>query len=412
MKNNILIVDDSKTICNALKSRILNQLNIEPIIAHSLKECAQVLLKYKGKIEVALLDLGLPDAKNGEIVEFVTKFDIPSIVLTSSQEDRDNIFQNKSIIDYVIKDDGSFAYDYTVGIIKRIIKNKDIKVLVVDDSKTVSLMISNLLKRYQLNVLVAFDGVEALKILKENKDISVIYTDYNMPNMDGLELIKTIRKDYTKDEISIITITDSKDMNLVSRFLKFGSNDFLYKGFSNEEFYARLNSALETLELFTDIKDTANKDFLTGAYNRRYFFTKGIERFNEEENIKLCMIDIDMFKLINDTYGHDIGDIAIKEVISVINRCLEDLDAIVARFGGEEFCIMLFNIQSKEFLLMLEKIRKTFENNIIKTIQGDISYTVSIGYALNKLKSLDKMILASDEGLYKAKNSGRNQIRA
>jgi len=409
---NILIVDDSNTVCSSLAVRIKLRLNINPIIVHSKQECANKLLELKGNIAVALLDLGLPDAPNGEVVEFVTKFNIPSIVLTSSQENKDNIFQNKSIIDYIIKDDGTFAYDYTVGIIDRILKNKYIKVLVVDDSKTMIAMLTNLLERYQLNVLVAHDGVEALKILKENKDISVVYTDYNMPNMDGLELIKHIRKDYTKDEMSIITITDSKDMNIVSRFLKFGSNDFLHKGFSNEEFYARLNSALETLELFTDIKDTANKDFLTGAYNRRYFFTKGTQRFEEDENIKLCMIDIDKFKLINDTYGHDIGDIAIKEVISVINRCLEDVDAIVARFGGEEFCIMLFNIQSKEFLLMLEKIRKTFESNIIKTIQGDISYTVSIGYVLNKLDSLDKMILASDEGLYKAKNSGRNQIRA
>ncbi len=410
MTENILIVDDSKTICAKLSNKIKDELGFNPIIANSKQECANRLLEYKGKIAVALLDLGLPDAPNGEIVKFVTKFNIPTIVLTG-QEGKEDEFRDMDIMDYVIKD-SSFSFDYSVSLVKRIVSNKQKTILVVDDSKTMANIIIDLLKKYQLNTLYAKDGVEALEVLNKNKDICMIYTDYNMPNMDGLKLVKNIRNRYSKDELNITTITDNKENHLIARFLKYGSNDFLYKGFSKEEFYARLNSSLDILDLFEDIKNKANKDFLTGAYNRRYFFQEGFKKFQKHENVKLCMIDIDKFKNINDTYGHDIGDIAIQEVVRILKEDLKDVDCIISRFGGEEFCVMIFDQNDDEFLQLLEKIRSSFENNIIKTPKGDISYTVSIGYCLKKLNNIDEMILASDEGLYKAKKSGRNQVRS
>ena len=410
MNENILIVDDSKTICTTLSHKIKEELGLDAIIAHSKQECADKLLEYKGKIAVALLDLGLPDAPNGEVVNFVTKFKIPSIVLTG-QEDKEDKFRDMDIMDYVIKD-SSFSFEYSVNLVKRILSNKNKTVLVVDDSKTMANIIIDLLKKYQLNTLYAKDGVEALEILNKNKNISMIYTDYNMPNMDGLELVKNIRKEYSKDELNITTITDNKDNHLIARFLKYGSNDFLYKGFSKEEFYARLNSSLDILDLFEDIKNKANKDFLTGAYNRRYFFHEGLKKFKKHDNVKLFMIDIDKFKNINDTYGHDIGDIAIKEIIKIVNEYICDIDCILSRFGGEEFCAMVFDETEESFLNLLEDIRAAFENNIIKTVKGDIKYTVSIGYSNEKLNTIDDMVIASDKGLYKAKESGRNQVRS
>jgi diguanylate cyclase (GGDEF)-like protein len=232
-------------------------------------------------------------------------------------------------------------------------------------------------------------------------------------NVDGLELLKAVRKKHSKDELCVVVVTSENDDNgkTVANFLKHGANDFLYKGFSDEEFYARLNANLEVMELFEDIKNKANKDFMTGAYNRRYFFQEGSMRFNSENNTKLFMIDIDKFKQINDQFGHDIGDVAIKEVIHVLKEELNGIDHIVSRFGGEEFCGLVFDESEEEFLNLLENIRKSFENNIIQTPKGDLKYTVSIGYALEKQETLDDTINYADKGLYRAKNSGRNQIR-
>lgn len=160
-------------------------------------------------------------------------------------------------------------------------------------------------------------------------------------------------------------------------------------------------------------KDKANRDFLTGSYNRRYFFDSGEQLFKKavrnKENIAVAMLDIDKFKNINDTYGHDVGDIAIKEVARILNDNLRDYD-LVARFGGEEFCILLENISIQKTQQLFENIRIAFENNIFEVNKDKISYKVSIGICYGIEKDLDTMVKKSDEGLYYCKNNGRNQI--
>ncbi len=409
---NILIVDDSKTICKTLEKLIKDELGYNPIIAHSKAECEVVLRKYNNNFAVALLDLGLPDAPNGEVVDFVAKLNIPSVVLTGST-DKEDTFRDKDIVDYVIKD-GRFSFEYILNLVKRIVVNHHLKVIIANSSKESAQHTIELLKRYQLTCFYAQDGREALDILSREKDIKIIFTDYNMPNLDGLELTKHVRRLYSKDELSIITITGSQEHKKVAKFLKYGANDFLYKGFSDEEFYARLNSDLEMLELFADIKYKANRDYLTNMYNRRYFFDEGqlLYKKSVKQNKDICvaMIDIDKFKNINDTYGHDIGDIAIKEIALVVDKYFDE-NSIISRFGGEEFCILVVDETEEEFVNTLEAIRAEFEINVIHTNKGDIQYTVSIGYSFNHGDSLDDMVNNSDAGLYIAKNSGRNQVR-
>ncbi|RLA77639.1 MAG: diguanylate cyclase response regulator, partial [Epsilonproteobacteria bacterium] len=200
MENNILIVDDSKTICSTLSKMVLEDLGFHPVVAHSKEETKKMLVEYKGKFLVALLDLGLPDAPDGEVVDLVTPFHIPSIVLTGSTIDEER-FRDKNIVDYVVKD-GGFAFEYIISLVKKVALSVGMKVLVVDDAKSVAFHTMDLLKRYNLKCLYAKDGIEALNILKDNKDIRLIFTDYNMPNMDGLELTKALRHNYAKDKLS------------------------------------------------------------------------------------------------------------------------------------------------------------------------------------------------------------------
>ena len=280
-KHKILIIDDSLSICNTLKSLIESDIDINILIAKSLKESAQIILKEKGVFDVILADLGLPDAPNGEVIDFLSKFSIPIVVLTGTDNiDIENKFRNKNIVDYIIKD-GISALNYATLIVKRIILNKDVKVLVVDDSKSFVQKSVDLLNRYKINALCAYDGEEALEVLKANKDIKIVLTDYMMPKLDGLALTKKIRRNYQKDELSIIVTSNDTSKRIPAKFLKYGANDFLYKGFSNEEFFARINSNIEIIELFDEIKNKANKDHLTGLYNRRYLFNIGNEIYND-----------------------------------------------------------------------------------------------------------------------------------
>ena len=413
-KHKILIIDDSLSICNTLKSLIESDIDINILIAKSLKESAQIILKENGVFDVILADLGLPDAPNGEVIDFLSKFSIPIVVLTGTDNiDIENKFRNKNIVDYIIKD-GISALNYATLIVKRIILNKDVKVLVVDDSKSFVQKSVDLLNRYKINALCAFDGEEALEVLKANKDIKIVLTDYLMPKLDGLELTKKIRRNYQKDELSIIVTSNDTSKRIPAKFLKYGANDFLYKGFSNEEFFARINSNIEIIELFDEIKNKANKDHLTGLYNRRYLFNIGNEIYNDcKTNNKvfaIAILDIDNFKRINDTYGHDIGDIALKEVAVILNKNISS-NGLISRLGGEEFCICFYNRNEDEVKELLEYIRKDFEKNVIEIKDIQLKYTISIGYSFDFGINIDEMIRNADEYLYEAKKDGRNIIK-
>jgi diguanylate cyclase (GGDEF)-like protein len=157
----------------------------------------------------------------------------------------------------------------------------------------------------------------------------------------------------------------------------------------------------------------ANRDYLTGLYNRRYFFDSGKSIFlkakRKKTSLAVVMIDIDKFKNINDTYGHDVGDIAIQEVGVVLNKNLRSSD-LLSRFGGEEFCILLEDITVEDIENLFERVREDFENNIIDVDGIKVNYTVSFGIAYGMSDSLEDMVRLADSALYNSKEHGRNQV--
>ena len=270
------------------------------------------------------------------------------------------------------------------------------------------------LEKLHVNVLEAHNAQEAISILHEsNFYIPLIITDYEMPNMNGMELTMELRQSFSKDRLSIIALSGNEDNKIATEFLRHGANDFIKKPYTSEEFAVRINVNLELVDLFRQGKETASKDYLTGLYNRRFFFESGVPLLQKAKRKKLpvavAMIDIDHFKLINDTHGHDVGDIAIKEIGVVLNRLLRKSD-LISRFGGEEFCIFMEEISLEDISNKLQIIRAEFENNIIQTPSTPISYTVSIGLFYGHGKSLEDLVILSDAALYEAKENGRNRV--
>ncbi len=409
----VLIVEDSFTLMKTLGRRIKEKIKLDVLCASNFEESVDMVDSYHNLIEVALIDLNLPDAPNGEIVDFVTSFNIPTIVLTGIIDDKlKNKIIEKDIIDYVVKEDIQ-SIEYAISLLKRILNNKTTKVLAVDDSKTFLYFLETLLKKQNLQVFSAKDGVQALTILEEHPDIKLVLTDYYMPNMDGLELTKQIRKRWQKDEMGIIILSSADDKNIPSKFLKLGANDFLYKPYTIEEFNTRVNSNLEIIELFKLNKDRADKDFLTGIYNRRYFmeFSKTMisNAKRKNMNIVVAMVDIDFFKKINDTYGHDSGDEAIKFLARTLEDSLRDSD-IVARLGGEEFAIILVNCAYDNIFNKFDEIRIKVEHNILKCYGHEIRFTISIGVMCELRNSIEEMLSEADRMLYESKHNGRNRV--
>jgi len=413
MSEKILIVEDNKTLAKLIAKKIQDTLEIEVDIAYSLAEAKLFLAGYK--YFITLLDINLPDAPNGEVVDYALSKKNRVIVLSANIDKgfRTKMLQ-KSIIDYVNKG-GNDDINYIIQSIKRLRKNKKHKVLVVDDSLVFRKQMQNMLENLFFEVITVAHGEEALGMLQAKPDISLVLTDYNMPVMNGLELTYEIRKTYSKDELCILALSGNEDAEVSALFLKHGANDYIKKPFSKEEFSCRVNNSIEALENIQMIMNYANRDYLTGLYNRRYFY-KAMDEYLEEvkesgEKFAVAMIDIDHFKNINDSYGHDIGDKVIITLSDILRSSTSPRD-IVSRFGGEEFCIVLKNINRYSAKEILERIHTEVASYEL-TIDRDhiVNFTISIGAVLYQDdETLDDTINEADMLLYKAKNEGRNRL--
>ena len=412
MSQRILIVEDNKTLAKLISKKIELALDFKVDVAYSLGEAKLFLKMYK--YFITLLDINLPDAPNGEIVDYVLSKDNRVIVLSANiDKDFRQTILKKNIIDYVNKG-GVNDINYIINIITRLQKNENHTVLVVDDSMVFRKQMQNILENMFFKVISVAHGEEALNILNSRTDINLILTDYHMPVMDGLELTYEIRKEHTKNDLAILAVSSNKDNEVNALFLKTGANDFITKPFSKEEFSCRINNTIEALENIQIVTNHANRDYLTGLYNRRYFFDAMSEYENEiadgGEKFAVAMIDIDHFKQINDTYGHEIGDKIIVALSEILRTSTSHRD-IVARFGGEEFCMVLKNINRYSALDIFERIRQEIEHFSFSIDKENfIKFTISIGAVVHTGEELEETINNADMMLYKAKNSGRNQV--
>ncbi|WP_459898440.1 GGDEF domain-containing response regulator [Campylobacter concisus] len=411
----ILVVDDNKALAKLIvmqMEKTIDEMAID--VAYSFAEAQMLINEHDKDYFMTILDLNLPDAPNGEIVDYALSKGLSAIVLTGSIDDetRQN-FINKDIVDYVYKGNMD-DINYIFQMINRLSKNRQYKVLVVEDSLPFRNMIKKILTSLQFKVLAAAHGEEAMSYFADNPDINLIITDYRMPVKDGLEVLKEVRKEKDKNSLGVIVMTSPSEKTDASIFLKNGASDFIAKPFSKEELICRVNNTIEAMENINKIANFANRDFLTGVYNRRFFYSDVEEYVHvaEETNepYAFAMIDVDYFKKINDKYGHDGGDKVLKSIAKILNDNTKGSD-IVARFGGEEFCVVLKKISKEEAVKFFVNLRAKVAENEVTIKKEKVKVTISIGVSFgNGHCEVDDMLEACDSALYTAKENGRNRV--
>ncbi|EKO3847734.1 diguanylate cyclase [Vibrio harveyi] len=400
MSNKILVVEDSRAFNNYLQ-QILNQAGYEVLAAESYAE-AQSILTSQPELLCAVLDYCLPDAQDGEIIDLVLSHQQKVIVLTAMlQDDAREKMLAKGVLDYILKDSMA-SVSYLLPLIKRLTNNQQHKCLVVDDSMTVRRHVVQLLEHQYIQTLQAENGQQAIEVIEQNPDITLVLTDHDMPIKDGITMIRELRQKLDKNQLAILGISGSDDHSMTARFLKAGANDFLYKPFNQEEFFCRVHQILDMKEATTDLFRMANQDSLTGLWNRRFLFG---QTYDSDEQRNIAMLDIDFFKKVNDNYGHDGGDAALVMVANILKIYFPD--DVIARFGGEEFCIQAYGSYD-DFVTRLEQMRQRVEKTPIPYQDDQIQVTISVGVS-NIKGNLDQQIKVADDRLYQAKGNGRNQ---
>lgn len=292
-------------------------------------------------------------------------------------------------------------------------------ILIVDDITNNLKLVGGMLHDVGYNTTFAISGFQALNRLKNNK-IDLILLDLMMPEMDGLEVCQFIKKDPELQETKIIFLTASyEEENLMNAF-ELGAVDYITKPFIKNELLARVKTHLTLKQTTDNLKRALLKlqllsqlDPLTEILNRRSFFEYAEAQFQRSKQDKtvfsLLILDLDYFKKINDNYGHLTGDRTLIIFTSAIKNYLREVDYF-GRYGGEEFVILLPEINREDALKIAQEICDLIANLSIPSEKGNIHITVSIGVAVFRSQDtqIDDIFDRADQCLYQAKALGRN----
>ena len=295
------------------------------------------------------------------------------------------------------------------------------RVLIAEDDFTSRSILTAILKKWGHDPIVTEDGTAAWDALQQADAPKLVLLDWNMPGMDGLEVCRRLRENDSTNPPYVILLTGRGEKGDIVRGLGTGANDYVAKPYDNEELQARIGVGQRMLELQASLLEArdalehlAMHDPLTGVFNRRAILDRlraELSRAKREGGrLSVGMCDLDHFKKINDTYGHQAGD----DVLVAFTRCvqanLRDYDC-VGRYGGEEFIVIAPGSNGQGCVDLYERLRAQVASAGIKTKAETISVTVSIGVASGTGQiAMDTLIAAADAALYQAKADGRNRV--
>jgi diguanylate cyclase (GGDEF)-like protein len=298
-------------------------------------------------------------------------------------------------------------------------------ILVVEDNPVTQMLLEKTITQGGYPVIVVDNGSKALEVIQK-QPISIVLTDWIMPEMNGIELCKIIRDQVLERYVYVLLLTGRESKEDIVQGLEAGADDYLVKPFHPAELIARIRTGTRILKLerslnkaYREIKDISIRDMLTGCYNRHYmvkqleYELKRIERYRHPLSLILC--DIDHFKQINDQFGHLAGDQVLREFVKCLQGMIRDDLDWLARFGGEEFLIVLPETDLEGAMVLTERLRNRIQHKKIwvpgRMIRvsasfGVVEYTPSI--ACENISS-NILINQADSYLYEAKSKGRNR---
>ena len=296
------------------------------------------------------------------------------------------------------------------------------KILVVDDDATTRARLAFLLRRNGFEVSLAEDGEAAWKILDQTH-FPMILTDWAMPKVDGVTLCSRLRAAKFPDYIYVILLTGHSEKSEVTRGLEAGADDYITKPFDSGELLARLRVGLRILSMQAhmqaqkrQLEELASLDGLTGVLNRRALEARLDEASAHARRrmhpLSVALLDLDRFKNINDTYGHQAGDHVLQTVAARVKSVIREYDSI-GRYGGEEFLVLLNDATARDAKVAAERIRSRIAAGPVDFEGQSIPVTASIGVAACEAprhQSVRDLVALADGGLYEAKRSGRNCV--
>jgi len=294
------------------------------------------------------------------------------------------------------------------------------KILLLDDEENPRVTLSELLEMKEFSVTATDSGEKALTML-ENQEFDLVLTDLFMPRIDGIALTMAIKS--MGITVPVIVMTGFATIEAAVETMKAGAADFITKPFNIDQIIIVINRTLETKRLQKLAQEReyyehlSNIDGLTELYNHRYFHQILLTEIEREKRyrrpLSLMIIDVDDFKDCNDSYGHLVGDIVLKQIGALIKKSTRGCD-FVARYGGEEFSVILPETSKQEAVVVAERIRTSVEefsfSSCVGKHMGKLTVTIGLASLPEDAKDKTGLIEMADKGMYRGKESGKNRV--
>ena len=452
MTARVLVVDDVIQNVKLLEAKLTSEY-FDVLTAMNGEDALKIIDEEHP--DIVLLDVMMPGMDGFEVCRRIRSniksAHIPVIMVTALDQPKDRVagieagaddFLTKPVLDLplfarlrslvrlkVLMDElrmrETTGQDFGISIgsdISRNISLSDARVLLIEDYSRVAERISKYIENL---AVVDVDDMASGEISASNlEDYDLIIVSLGLSEVDGLRLCSQLRSSESTRRIPILVLVDEGDANQLVKAMELGATDYISRPIDRNELLARVKSQIRQKRYANRLRQNMQKsvemamtDAVTGLYNR-HFLSTHLDNIMSRENdsrkkVSLLMMDLDKFKLVNDTYGHAAGDEVLKEFARRISNDIRNID-LAARFGGEEFVIVMPETNLEYAFFVAERLRMSIANEpfIISSSEKPITVTVSIGIALagEKNSTSSKLLVAADLALYKAKENGRNQV--
>ena len=409
---------ETSTLYKTLIREISAEISAKYLNTGSAEEALDIIKREKISLILTAMEL-----EEGNSIDFIKALNeseyrnIPVVVITGNDtlEDRRNMY-DLGIVDFILKKTGrdqikqnliGYRKEDTISL-----KTSGLSYAVLDDNRMDRKIIERIFSMHDIKNVDYFESEYDFFESITHYDVYLI--DMVLKDTSGDKVIQQLRA--TDAESVIITISGIDNVKTISRVLSIGADDYITKPFNHDLFIARLKTNIRNYLLLQENKIKTEQlekmsvtDSLTGLSNRRYIFDRLAQEIEKAGRynaaFSVLMLDIDHFKKINDTHGHQFGDTILKKVADIIRSSLRTMD-VAGRYGGEEFFAILPEVQLNGAMIAAERIREGVEN--LKTEDKKYDVTISIGAAEYHGEDMQDIVKKVDQLLYKAKERGRN----